>query len=97
MSGRRHHAVAGNTDRTHQSFFSCPDRTLYRSVGAGGTIEVLEIPDGMELDQVEIVRLQAIDRAADLLICSGGGSVPGLCGEVDPVADAVHPASEVEF
>ena len=52
-------AVAGYSDRADEALLT-QDGGLERAAGAGGAVEVLEVADGVKLDQVHAVDPQAL-------------------------------------
>jgi hypothetical protein len=61
MRRRRAHPVPGDADRADQPLVSRPEHAFDRATEAGRAIELIDGPDGMELDQVNRVDAEAIE------------------------------------
>jgi hypothetical protein len=97
MHRGRLHPVPGDADRGDEPFLTSADRTLERSAGRRPPVEIVEGPDGVELDQVNSRYLQPFDRATDAVVRLGCRWVPSLGREEDPIADPRHPRSEPQL
>ena len=80
-------AVPGDADRPGQALVPGPERGLQRAARAGDPVELVQVADGVQLEQVDVVGLQPLEAAVDLR--PGGLRVAdaGLGGQEDPVAD----------
>src|SRR5665811_2522476 len=63
---RRLRPVPGDTDGRDQPLLLRAHRGLEGSTGAGDPVELGEVTDGVQLQQVETVGLQALERGDDL-------------------------------
>ena len=53
-------ALAGDPDRTRQPLVPGPDHRLQRPSRTGDQVQLLDVADGMDLDEVEAVGLQPL-------------------------------------
>jgi hypothetical protein len=89
--------VPGDADGADQPFLASADRTLERSARGRSPVEIVEGPDGVELNQVHSRDLQPFDRTADAVVRLGCRWVSRLGREEDPIADPRHPRSEPQL
>lgn len=59
-------AMASDTDGTHQASLLRADRRFQRAAGPGSQVKLMEVADGMQLQEVYAVRVQPLQRAVDL-------------------------------
>jgi hypothetical protein len=83
VHGRRLVAVAGDADGADQSGVAGLQGRLERATGTGGPVELGHVAHGVELDQVQAVDPQALQRPADLLRRLGPAPLSRLRGEKD--------------
>ena len=89
--------VAGDPDPPGQALLPGPDDRLQRPAGPGDQVQLLEVADGVDLDEVEPVGLEPFQAAVDL--GPGGVAVAqaGLGGQEDPVPDGWHPGAKAQL
>src|SRR3954447_21507081 len=67
MHGRHRQPVARDADEAHDPFLARLERRLERSAGAQRHLPVDGVDQVVQLDQVDVVDAEAVQRAADLL------------------------------
>ena len=93
----RSHAMARDPDRADQTLLARSDGALDRASRPGRAVEIFEVADRVELDQVDPIHLEALERSPDAVVRPGRGPVAGLRRQEDPTPDPSHPSSEVHF
>ena len=59
-------ALAGDPDRTRQPLVPGPDHRLQRPARPGDQLQLLQVTDGVDLDEVKAVGLEPLQAAVDL-------------------------------
>ena len=96
MLRRRLETVTGHTDEAHQTRIARLDRRAQRTVGGERHVPLGLVHEVVQLDEIDVIRAQPLERAADLVASLGVRSPAGLCrdeetitpGSSDPGRDA---------
>src|SRR5919106_4673446 len=94
MRCRSVHPMAGDADRAYEAFVSRLQRSLERTARARGATEVLDVANRVELDEVDVLDLQPLERTTDRVVRPRHGTVAGLGRQEDLTADPRHPDAE---
>ena len=89
--------VAGDADEAHESLVARLDGGPQRPVLAHRHVPFGRVDEAVELDQVDLVDPQPLERAADLLARGGVGALAGLRREEEAVAVLAHPGREPQL
>ena len=81
-------AVPGDADPPGQALLTHLDQRCERSPVSRGQFELMQVSDGVELEQVELLDVHPLQDALDVT-----GSEPRLGTEEHPVPDLRHPGS----
>ena len=71
-------AVTGHADEACESFLTGLDQRLERAAGPHGLIPVVGMTEGVQLDQVDVIDAQPLERAMEVLARLGRGPAAGL-------------------
>jgi hypothetical protein len=85
--------VAGDPDKPHEPLVSCLDGRVECAAFAQGELPLDHVDDVVELDQVDVVHAETIERAADLLARAFVTTVFGLRCNEEVVAMVLEPRS----
>ena len=78
-------AVAGDADEAHQPLVARLDAGLQRAAGAERDVPLDHVAQVVELDRVDVVDAEPVQRAADLLARGGVRALAGLGGDEEVV------------
>ena len=90
-------AVAGEPHGADQPLLLGPYRSLERTVVGEHQVELVDVADGVQLEQVDVVGLQPLERPVDRRPGGVVAAVAGLGREEDPVADGGHDRAEPQL
>src|SRR5207247_10051961 len=71
-------AVTGHADVAREPFLTGLDERLERAAGAHGLIPVVGLTEGVQLDQIDVVDAQPLERAVEVLTRFGCRPAAGL-------------------
>ncbi len=89
--------VAGDADRTDEALVDRPGRGLEGTVGTRRQVQLAGVAHGVQLQQVDPVGLQPLQRGVDLPPRRLAVALTGLRGQEDPVADPRDPRAEPQL
>ena len=89
--------VAGDADEAHQPLLPRLDGGLQRAAGAEGRFPLLRVDEVVELDEIDLIDPQALQRAADLVVGRLIRALARLGGEEEVVAVPLHPRPEPQL
>ena len=90
-------AVAGDADEPNEPLVARLHRRLQRTVLAQGELPVDYVDEVVQLEQVDVVDAEAVERAADLLACAGVVALAGLRRQEETVAVPLEPWGEPQL
>src|SRR5881409_2880037 len=90
-------AVTGDADPGDQTLVLRLQRRLQRAAGAGHLVERLDIPDRVQLEEVDVVRLQPLEGPVDPGPRRLTLALTGLRGQKDVATDPRHPRSQAQL
>jgi hypothetical protein len=90
-------AVPGDPDVADEPLVAGAHRGLERAAGAGHLVELVEVSDGVQLEQVDAVGLQPLEGGVDLRPRRVTLALAGLGREEDALADPRHPRPEPQL
>ena len=89
--------VACDTDEARQALLARLDRRLERAPRPHRLVPVVRMPERMELDQIDVIDAQPVERAVDVFPSLGAGSRPGLGREEEVLPVTRHPRADEEL
>ena len=90
-------SVARDADEAHEAFVARLDRGLERAALAERLLPLAHVDEVVQLDQVDRVDAQPVERAVDLLAGSGAVALAGLRREEEAVAVPREPGGEPQL
>ena len=89
--------VAGHADEAHEALVARLDRRLERAAGAQRGLPLDHVDEVVQLDQVDLVDAEPVERAADLLACAGAVALAGLGREEELLAVLRQPGRDPQL
>src|SRR2546428_9329387 len=89
-------AVTGHADEAREPLLTSLDQRLERAAGPHGLIPVVGVAEGVELDQVDVVDAQSLERAVEVLARLGRRPTAGLRREKEVLPVTGHPRPDAE-
>ena len=86
MHPRHRQAVAGDADEADEALVARLDGRFERAAFAQRGLPLDHVDEVVQLDQVDVVDAEPVERAADLLARAGAVALAGLRREEEPVA-----------
>ena len=90
-------AVAGDADEADEALVARLDGGLERAAFAQRGLPLDHVDEVVQLQQVDVVDAEAVERAADLLARARAVALAGLRGEEEPVAVLRQPRCEPQL
>ena len=90
-------AVTGHADEARQSLLAGLDRRLERAAGPERPTPVVGMSERVQLDQVDLVDAQPLERAVDVLAGLAGRPHPGLRCDEEVLPVARHPRADAQL
>src|SRR5204863_9080249 len=90
-------AVAGHADEARQSLLAGLERRLERASRPERLLPVVGVTERVQLDQVDLVDAQPLERAVDVLASLAGRPHPGLRREEEILPVARHPRADAQL
>ena len=97
MHGGDRPAVAGDPDEPREPLRARLDERLQRAARPHRLVPVVRMPERVELDQVDVVDAQALERAVEVLARARGVAAARLRGEEEVVAVPRHPRRDAQL
>ena len=97
MHPRHRQAVAGDPDEADETFVTCLDGRFERTAFAQRSFPLDHVDEVVELEQVDVIDAEPVERAANLLARACAVSLPGLRRDEEPVAVLVQPWRESQL
>ena len=89
--------VAGHADEAHEPLLARLDRRLQRAVGAERDLPLDHVDEVVQLDRVDVVDAEAVERAADLLARPAVGPLAGLRGDEELALVPAQPGGDAQL
>ena len=90
-------AVTGHADEAREPLPTSLDQRFERAAGPHGLIPVVGMSQGVELDQVDVVDAQPLERAMEVLARLGRRPAAGLRREKEVLPVTGHPRPDAEL
>ena len=97
MHLRHRQAVAGDADEADETLVASLDRGFERAALAQRGLPLDHVDEVVQLEQVDAIDAEPVERAANLLARAGAVALPGLRREEEPVAVPAQPRSEPQL
>src|SRR5207245_7150635 len=97
MHGRDGPAVARHADEAGQPLPARLDRRFEHAILAHGLIPVVRVAERMELDEIDMIDAQTLERAMDVLTAFFRGARAGLRRQKEVLPVTRHPGSDAEL
>ena len=90
-------AVAGHADVAHEPLVAGRGQRLHRAAGREGDLPLVGLDEVVQLDEVDVVDLQSLERALEL--GAGGVAAPlaGLRGQEEARPVLGHPRPDAQL
>ena len=89
--------VAGHADEAHEPFLARLDRGLEGAVGAERRLPLDHVHEVVQLDRVDVVDAEPVERAADLLARAAVGPLAGLGRHEELPLVALQPRGDAQL
>src|SRR5207249_6652438 len=97
MHGRDGPAVARHADEAGQPLLARLDRRLEHAALSHGLIPVVRVAERMELDEIDVIDAQTLERAMDVLTALLRGARAGLRRQEEVLPVTRHPGADAEL
>src|SRR5262249_42069269 len=97
MHGGNGPAMPGDPDEPHETLLPCFDRRVQRPAWSHRQVPVIGVKQGVQLNQIDRIDLQAFERAMNLVTRVLVEALPGLGGEEEMPAMPRHPWANTQF
>ena len=97
MHPRHRQAVAGDADEADETLVARLDGRFERAAFAQRSLPLDHVDEVVQLEQVDAIDAEPVERAADLLARAGAVALPGLRREEEPVAVLAQPRREPQL
>ena len=89
--------MSGHADEANEAFVARLDQRFERTAFAQRGLPLDHVDEVVQLDQVDLIDAEPVERAADLLVRAGAVALPGLRREEEAVAMLRQPGREPQL